>query len=81
MKQIPHRTPVKIGFRTRLNLSISKIMHNIPSNMPICEPSPNASNIVKNRIAHKVCPGSSTIACVKTKWHFLLILRLKLKLI
>lgn len=34
--------------------------------MPICEPKPNASNIVKNKIAHNVCPGNSTIACVKT---------------
>lgn len=66
MKQNPHKKPVKIGLRTRLNLSISKIMHNIPSNIPICEPKPSANNMVKNSTAQKEDPGNSTIACVKT---------------
>jgi hypothetical protein len=40
----------------------------MPSNIPICDPNPNANNIVKNKTAQKEEPGSSTIACVKTSW-------------
>lgn len=45
---------------------MSKIVHNIPSSMPICDPKPRDSNIVKNKIDHMGAAGNSTIACVKT---------------
>lgn len=58
--------PVMYSLRILLNISISNIVHNIPSKIPICDPSPNDSNIKKNITAQKGPPGSSTIACVKT---------------
>lgn len=60
MKQNRQTTPVKIGLRTRLKMSISNIVQSIPSNIPICEPSPNANNIVKNRTAQIVDPVHDT---------------------
>lgn len=50
----------------RLNISISNTVHNIPSNIPICEPKPRDNNIRKNMTAQNGANGSSTIACVKT---------------
>jgi len=47
-------------------MSISKIVHSMPSRMPICEPMPSASNMRKNMTAQNGDPGNSTIACVKT---------------
>lgn len=66
VKQNPQTTPVKIGFLMRLKKSISKIVHNMPSRIPICEPKPSDRSMVKNKTAQNGDPGSSTIACVKT---------------
>lgn len=64
-KQNKHTNPVKYGLRILLKMSMSKIVHSIPSKIPICEPSPSDNSIVKNKTAQKGDPGSSTIACVK----------------
>ena len=64
-KQKPQTIPVNIGFLTRLNISISKIVHSMPSKIPIWDPSPSESSIVKNKTAQNGEPGSSFIACVK----------------
>lgn len=58
--------PVTYCFLKRLNISMSKSVHSIPSNMPICDPSPSDNNMVKNNIAQNGAPGSDTMACVKT---------------
>lgn len=58
--------PVTYSFRNLLKMSMSNSVHSIPSKMPICEPSPNDSNIVKNSTAQNGAPGNSTMACVNT---------------
>lgn len=45
---------------------MSNIVHISPSNMPICDPKPSESSMVKNRTDQIGARGNSTIACVKT---------------
>lgn len=45
---------------------MSNSVHSMPSKMPICEPSPSDSSMVKNRMAQNGAPGNDTIACVNT---------------
>lgn len=45
---------------------MSNSVQSMPSSMPICEPKPSDSNIVKNNTAQNGAPGNSTMACVNT---------------
>lgn len=53
-------------FLILLRSSISKIVHSMPSRIPIWEPIPSDRSIMKNITAQKGAPGSSTMAWVKT---------------
>lgn len=66
IKQNRHTTPVTCCFLTRLMMSMSNRVHNMPSSMPICEPRPRDSSMVKKSTAQNGAPGSSTMAWVKT---------------
>lgn len=61
-KQNKHTAPVTYGLRILLKISISKIVHSIPSSIPICEPNPSERSIRKNMTAQNGAPGNSTIA-------------------
>lgn len=58
--------PVTYCFRKRLNISMSKSVHSIPSSSPICEPRPNDNSMVKKSTAQNGAPGNDTMACVNT---------------
>lgn len=66
IKQKRHTTPVTCCFLTRLIMSMSKRVQSMPSRMPICDPSPSDSSMVKKRTAQNGAPGSSTMAWVNT---------------
>lgn len=59
-------SPVTYGLLIRLKMSISNIVHNMPSRIPICEPIPSDNNMVKKRMDQTGAAGSSTIAWVNT---------------
>lgn len=62
----PKEIPVIYCFGILFSISISNMVHNIPSRIPIWEPSPSDSNIRKKITAQNGAPGNSTMACVKT---------------
>jgi hypothetical protein len=59
-------SPVIYCFFILLNRFMSNITHSMPSSMPICEPKPRASSIMKKMQDQNGAPGNSTIACVNT---------------
>jgi len=59
-------SPVRISFRMWLKYEVSKTVETTPSMVPIWDPIPSASNIMKKMIDQNGEIGSSTMACVKT---------------